>query len=155
MLIPRLKKSWITKSETPNSSFNYPKLRLRHRVGLFNLSLDRFGFCNPRLFKSWDYLNALKNMYSVCCASVCSINEVMLPRMLHSAKRNPITITYSFSKYFTYHIIISWVQIFKKVSRIILSTHQRHYFRSIYNYNIVMNCHHCMAHSREWQFRSF
>ena len=36
---------------------NYPKLRLRRRVGLFNLLLGRFGFCNPRLFKSWDYLN--------------------------------------------------------------------------------------------------
>ena len=37
------------KSETPNSSLNYPKLRLRRRVGLFNLLLGRFGFCNPRL----------------------------------------------------------------------------------------------------------
>jgi hypothetical protein len=49
MLIPWLKKSWITKSETPNSSFNYPKLRLWLHVGLFNLLLGRFGFCNPRL----------------------------------------------------------------------------------------------------------
>ena len=53
MLIPWLKKSWIT---TPNLSLNYPKLRVRRRVGLFNLSLGCFGFCNPRLFKSWDYL---------------------------------------------------------------------------------------------------
>ena len=37
------------KSETPNSSLNYPKLRLRRRVGLINLLLGRFGFCNPRL----------------------------------------------------------------------------------------------------------
>ena len=37
------------KSETPNLSLNYPKLRLRRRVGLFNLLLGRFGFCNPRL----------------------------------------------------------------------------------------------------------
>ena len=28
---------------------NYPKLRLRRRVGLFNLLLGRFGFFNPRL----------------------------------------------------------------------------------------------------------
>ena len=55
MLIPWLKKSWIT-----NPSFNYPKLRLRRRVGLFHLSLGRFGFCNSRLFKSWDYLNAIQ-----------------------------------------------------------------------------------------------
>ena len=47
------------KSESPNLSFNYPKLRLRRRVGLFNLSLGHFGFCNPRIFKSWYYLNAL------------------------------------------------------------------------------------------------
>ena len=47
------------KSETPISSFNYPKLRLRCRSGLFNLSLGCFTFCNPRLFKSWDYLNLL------------------------------------------------------------------------------------------------
>ena len=40
---------WNAKSETPNLRLNYPKLRLRRRVGLFNLSLDRFGFCNPRL----------------------------------------------------------------------------------------------------------
>ena len=40
------------KSET-----HYPKLRLWHRVGLFNFSFDRFGFCDPRLFKSWDYLS--------------------------------------------------------------------------------------------------
>ena len=46
------------KSETPNLSFNYQKLHLRRRVGLFNLSLGRFGFCDPRLFKSWDYLIA-------------------------------------------------------------------------------------------------
>ena len=45
------------KSETPNLSFKYPKLRLWRCVGLFNLSLGRFGFCDPRLFKSWDYLN--------------------------------------------------------------------------------------------------
>ena len=45
------------KSETPNSSFNYPKLRLRCHSGLFNLSLGCFTFCNPRLFKSGDYLN--------------------------------------------------------------------------------------------------
>ena len=25
----------------------------------FNISLDHFGFCNPRLFKSWDYLNSI------------------------------------------------------------------------------------------------
>ena len=47
----------ITRSEIPNSSFNYPKLRLWRRVGLFSLSLGCFRFCNPRLFKSWDYLN--------------------------------------------------------------------------------------------------
>ena len=52
-----VKKSWITKSEPPNLSFNDPKLRLQHRVGLFNLSLGRFGFSDTRLFKSWDYLN--------------------------------------------------------------------------------------------------
>ena len=27
--------------------------------GLFNLSLDHFGFCDPRLFKSGDYLNLM------------------------------------------------------------------------------------------------
>jgi hypothetical protein len=53
------------KFETPNSRFNYPKLRLRRRVGLFNLSLGCFGFCNPRLFKSWDYLNV-----SAPCGSI-------------------------------------------------------------------------------------
>ena len=37
------------KSETPNLSLNYPKLCLRRRVGMFNLLLGRFGFCNPRL----------------------------------------------------------------------------------------------------------
>ena len=37
------------KSEIPNSSLNYPKLRLQCRVGLSNLLLGRFGFCNPRL----------------------------------------------------------------------------------------------------------
>ena len=35
MLIQWLKKSWITTFETPNSSWNYPKLCLRCRVGLF------------------------------------------------------------------------------------------------------------------------
>ena len=59
MFIPWLLKSWITKPETPrpNSSFNYPKLRLQCGVRLFNLLLVHFGFCDPRLFKSWDYLN--------------------------------------------------------------------------------------------------
>ena len=95
-------------------------------------------------------VNALKNMYFMC-----SINEVMLPRMLHSAKRSPPTISFSFSKYFINHIITSWVQIFQKVSRLILSTQQGHYFRSIYNYNVVIDCYHCMANSRERQFRSF
>ena len=57
MLIPRLKKYWIAKSETPNLSFNYPKLPLGRRVGLFNISLDHFGFCDPRLFKSWNNLS--------------------------------------------------------------------------------------------------
>ena len=32
-------------------------LLLYSHTGLFNLLLSRFGFCNPRLFKSWDYLN--------------------------------------------------------------------------------------------------
>ena len=101
-------------------------------------------------------VNALKNMYSVCCVSVCSISEVMLPRMLHSTKRNPPTKISFFSKsYYTNHIIIFSVHIFQKVNRISLSTLQCHYFRSIYNYNIVMNCHHCMANSRKRQFRSF
>ena len=95
-------------------------------------------------------VNALKNMYFMC-----SINEVMLPRMLHLAKLNPPTIISSSSKYFTNHIIIFRAQtlVFLKVRRI--TTNQFHYFRSIYNYNIVMNCHHCMANSRKRQFRSF
>ena len=59
MLITRLKKYWIAKSETPNLSFNYPKLHLGRRVGRFNISLDHFGFCDPRLFKSGDYLNLM------------------------------------------------------------------------------------------------
>ena len=59
MLIPWLKKILDHKYETPNFGSNYPKLRLQRRVGLFNLSLGRFGFCNPRLFKSWEYLNAM------------------------------------------------------------------------------------------------
>ena len=57
MLIPWLKKSWITKSEIPNSSFNYPKLLLQRHVGLFNHSLGRFWFCDPKHFKSWHYLS--------------------------------------------------------------------------------------------------
>ena len=65
MLITRLKKYWIAKSETPNLSFNYPKLHLGRRVGRFNISLDHFGFCDPRLFKSLVY-SMVPNLD--CCA---------------------------------------------------------------------------------------
>ena len=44
MFIPWPKKSWITKSETSNSSFNNPKLCLGHCIGLFNLLLGCFIF---------------------------------------------------------------------------------------------------------------
>ena len=48
---PYLNQSWITKSETPITRvLTYPKLRLWCVVGLFNLSLDHFGFFIPRLF---------------------------------------------------------------------------------------------------------
>ena len=35
---------------------------LLRRVGLFNLSLGRFGFCDPWLKKSWDYLSPLPKL---------------------------------------------------------------------------------------------
>ena len=57
MLIHWLKKSWIAKSETPTLSFSYPELRLWRCIGLFILLLKSFWFCDPRLFKSWDYNN--------------------------------------------------------------------------------------------------
>ena len=70
------------KSETPNLSFNYPKLRLRRRIGLFNLSLERFGFCDPRLFKSWDYLNPIfKKSYK---------SVVLLFKELHTTKQKSV-----------------------------------------------------------------
>ena len=43
--------SWII------TEINYPNLRLGRRVVLFNLSLDHYGLWDPKLFKSWDYLN--------------------------------------------------------------------------------------------------
>ena len=37
--------------------FGFCNPRLFKSWDYLNLSLGRFGFCDPRLFKSWDYLN--------------------------------------------------------------------------------------------------
>ena len=67
-----------------------------YHAGMFNLSLGHIGFCNPRLFKSWDYLNAT-NVYNFdCCMirlvsqSVKSFKEKLLEKCnLFGAKNCP------------------------------------------------------------------
>ena len=45
------------KSKPPHLCKNNPKLRLRHRIGLFLHAWDQFGFFNPPFLKSLNYHN--------------------------------------------------------------------------------------------------
>ena len=72
--------------------------------GLFNLSLDHFGFCDPRLFKSGDYLNLMtfSNLLFEEEKKDAYLSAFLLWFMLKAAKKRVFSRLFHFASVFIY-----------------------------------------------------